>query len=140
MKKAVWVTITGVQINDLGEEDKIELMTHGKLFVKDKSFYIVYSESEISGMAGTTTSVKIQEDRVVLNRMGTSEQRQTFEVGVVNESNYITPFGSMWMRVLPSKVDVAIDSNGGKVSLEYELHIGRDKVSDNKLSIMIEEV
>lgn len=134
------MTITGVQINDLGEEDTIELMTQGKLFIKDKSFYIVYSESEISGMAGTTTSVKIQQDRVILNRMGTSEHRQIFEVGVVNESNYITPFGSMWMRVLPSKVDVAIDQTGGKVNLEYELHIGQDKVSDNKLSIMIEEV
>lgn len=140
MKKAVWVTVTGKQINELGEEETIELMTHGKFFVKDDSFYIIYSETELSGMEGTTTSVKAEDSKVTLNRMGTSEHKQIFEVGVLNESNYVTPFGRMWLKVLPSKVDIDLDSSGGQIDLEYELVIGRDKVSDNKLSINVKEV
>ena len=140
MKKAVWVKVIGTQINDLGEADKIELMTEGKLFMKNNSYYIVYTESEVSGMEGTTTSVRVEEDKVVLNRMGASEHKQTFKAGIPDVGSYVTPFGTMMMKVLPSKVDVNLNSLGGSVDLEYELVIGEEKVSDNKLSILVEEV
>lgn len=139
MKKDVWVQVKGTQMNDIGELDTIELMTEGRLFIRPESYYIVYNESAISGLEGTTTSLKIEPTRVTLNRMGQAELKQTFEEGVMNEGCYVTPYGTMIVGVIPSKVEVDLTDVGGSINLEYELQVGRQKISDNVLSITIKE-
>ncbi|GAW93772.1 DUF1934 domain-containing protein [Calderihabitans maritimus] len=138
MKKDVWVRVKGVQRNERGEEDIIELITEGRLFRKEDSYYIIYRETAISGMEGTTTSLKVEPSRVTLNRMGASEQKQTFEEGLLHTGSYITAFGTFHMSVITSRVDVDLTDDGGSINLEYELQVGREKISDNKLSIMVE--
>lgn len=140
MRKEVLVTVRGTQTNDLGEKDTIELITLGNYFSKNSSYYIMYNETELSGMEGTTTSLKAEPTRVTLNRMGTSELKQVFEEGVHNEGNYVTPYGSMYMRVLPRKVHVDLDDMGGSINLEYEIELAREKLGYNKLSITVREV
>ncbi len=140
VKKNVLVSVKGTQTNDMGEKDTIELVTEGRLFVKDKSYYIMYNESEISGMEGTTTSLKVEPAKVTLNRMGSSEQKSTFEKGVYNSGHYVTPYGMMSIAVNPSKVDVDLTDVGGSINLEYELELGQEKVSDNELFITVQEI
>lgn len=140
MRKEVLVTVKGTQTNDLGEKDTIELVTLGNYFLKNSSYYIMYNETELSGMEGTTTTLKAEPTRVTLNRMGTSEMKQIFEEGVHNEGNYVTPFGSMYMRVLPRKVQVDLDDMGGSINLEYEIELAREKLGYNTLSITVREV
>ncbi len=139
MKKDVLVQVKGTQVNDLGEADTIELITVGTFFIRPGSYYIVYNESAISGMEGTTTALKIEPTRVTLNRMGQAELKQTFEKGVWNEGCYVTPYGSMMVGVIPSKVEVDLTDVGGSINLEYELQVGREKISDNMLSITVKE-
>lgn len=139
MKKNVLVSVLGTQTNDVGEKDTIHLITEGKLFIRPKSYYIVYNESEISGMAGTMTSLKVEPHRVTLNRMGQSAFKQTFEQGVMDEGVYVTPYGSMHLSVIPSKVEVALDDMGGSINLEYELQVDQLKLSDNSLLITVKE-
>jgi uncharacterized beta-barrel protein YwiB (DUF1934 family) len=140
MRKDVLVKVKGTQTNDLGEQDIIELITEGTLFVRPESYYIVYNETVLSGMEGTTTSIKAESQRVTLNRMGTAELKQIFEVGVFNSGNYITPYGTMQLAVLPSKVQVDLTDMGGSIKLEYELKTGSDKISDNLLQISVESL
>ena len=140
MHKEVLVTVTGTRICDLGERETIELVTRGDYFLKNNSFYIVYAESEISGMQGTTTALKAEPGRVTLNRMGVSEFKQIFQQGLYDEGNYITPFGSMYVSVLPSRVQVDLTEAGGSINLEYELEIQRQKTGDHTLHITVEEV
>jgi uncharacterized beta-barrel protein YwiB (DUF1934 family) len=71
--------------------------------------------------------------------MGTAELRQVFEKDVLNHSNYVTPYGAMKLTVIPSKVEVDLTELGGSINLEYELAIGNDRISNNKLSITVEE-
>ncbi|KKM10954.1 hypothetical protein SY88_10865 [Clostridiales bacterium PH28_bin88] len=137
MKKDVLVRVKGVQTNDLGEKDTIELITPGQLFIRPDSYYILYNETEISGMEGTTTSLKVEPSRVTLNRMGTSTQKQTFEKGVLNQGCYVTPYGTMHISVIPSKVQVDLTDMGGSINLEYELQVGQEKISNNELSIIV---
>ncbi len=139
MKKDVWVQVKGTQMNEIGETDTIELMTEGQLFIRSQSYYIVYNESAISGLEGTTTTLKIEPTRVTLNRMGQAELKQTFEEGVMSEGCYVTPYGTMIMGVIPSKVEVDLTDVGGSINLEYELQVGREKISDNILSITVKE-
>lgn len=140
MRKEVLVTVKGTQTNDLGEKDTIELITLGNYFLKNSSYYIMYNETELSGMEGTTTTLKAEPARVTLNRMGSSELKQVFEEGVHNEGNYVTPYGSMYMRVLPRKVQVDLDEMGGSINLEYEIELAREKLGYNTLSITVREV
>ncbi len=139
MKKDVLVTLRGTQTNDLGEKEIIEFFTEGQFFIRPNSFYILYNESAVSGMEGTTTSIKAESQRVIINRMGTSEVRQTFETGVLNDGCYVTPFGSMHISVIPSKVEVDLTDMGGSINLEYELQVDKQKISDNELFITIQE-
>lgn len=140
LRKEVLVTVRGTQTNDLGERETIELITTANYYQKNSSYYIVYNESEISGMAGTTTSLKAEPSRVTLNRMGTAEVKQVFEEGIHNEGNYVTPYGAMWIRVLPWKVEVDLTEMGGSINLEYELELCREKIGYNELSIIVQEV
>lgn len=140
MRKEVLVTVTGTQTSEEGEEDTIKLVTTGSYFQKKSFYYIVYRESEASGMQGATTSIKAEPDRVTLNRMGTSEFRQVFQKGMHNEGNYVTPYGAMYIRVLPWKVEVDLGEGGGSIDLEYEIEAGAQKLGYNRLNITVTEV
>ncbi|GAF25642.1 DUF1934 domain-containing protein [Neomoorella thermoacetica] len=140
LKKDVLVKVRGTQTNDLGEQDSIELITEGRFFIRDQHYYILYNETCLSGMEGTTTSLKVEPRRVTLNRMGTAEQKTTFETGILNYSFYVTPYGTMRISVLPSKVEVDLTERGGSINLEYELQVGQEKISNNQLEITIQHL
>lgn len=140
MNKEVLISVKGTQLNEFGEIDQQELITKGNLFLKKGAYFIMYNESELTGMSGTVTTLKVEPARVTLNRMGTSEQKQVFERGVLHRGSYITPFGKMVMGVTPSKVEVNLTDFGGSINLEYELEVGSEKISDNMLSITVKEV
>ena len=61
--------------SDIDESDAIEVITPGKFIIKDNSYEVVYEESEISGMKGTTTTLKIEEERFILERVGTKNRQ-----------------------------------------------------------------
>ena len=140
MRKEVLVTVRGTQTNELGEKDTIELVTLGSYYLKNSSYYIVYNETELSGMEGTVTSVKAEPTKVTVNRMGSSEMKHVFEEGVPDESSYVTPFGQLFSSVLPRKVQVDLTDVGGSINLEYELELDRQKIGYNELCITVKEV
>jgi len=140
MRKEVLVTVKGTQTNDVGENDTITMVTRGDYYHKKSFYYIIYRESEASGMKGATTTLKAEPCRVTLNRMGTSEFKQIFEKGIYNEGNYISPYGSMFVRVLPRKVEVDLTDSGGSIDLEYEIEAGAQKLGYNTLMITVKEV
>ena len=140
MKRPVLVRVRGTQVKELGERDSIELVTEGRLYSHGQSYYILYRESCLTGLEGTFTSLKIEPTRVILNRSGGTAQRQTFEEGVWDQSYYITPYGTICIGVIPSRVDVDLTESGGSINLEYELQMEQEKVSDNHLSITVQRL
>ena len=61
--KDIMLKITGKQINRNNEieEDTVEFMTEGKLYKKNGSTYIVYEETEMSGLEGVKTTLRIDD-------------------------------------------------------------------------------
>ncbi|MDC4408335.1 DUF1934 domain-containing protein, partial [Acinetobacter baumannii] len=51
---------------DLDKKDIIEVVTPGKFLIDEDGFKAIYEETEISGMDGTTTTLKILGDSFVL--------------------------------------------------------------------------
>lgn len=139
MKKAALITIVGTQRDEYGEENKVHLITAGTFFVHPHGIYLIYNESEVTGMAGATTTLKVQKQKVVLNRMGTTGYRQEFELGMLHEGLYHTDFGTLRMGVQTNKVEISMDEHGGSIYLEYELQIDRSKLSENQLHITVKE-
>lgn len=138
MQKVI-VTVVGTQTGDSGEEDRIELVTAGTFQEKNGIQYITYRESEISGMEGTTTLLKVFGDHLTVVRMGAVEHKQEFFAGEKSYSTYITPFGTMKMSVFTKRLELALVRGTGSLAVEYELEINGRWQSSNTLSVMVRE-
>lgn len=125
MGENVVVKIKTCQIDSKGERDDMELITEGKLYKKNDATYVVYEESEISGMKGTTTTLKILNNCVVMKRFGNSNSELTFEKGRRSKTKYKTAYGDLSMETVTKSVDINIDENlkSLNVNINYDLNI-----------------
>lgn len=139
MAKDFIISIISTQVNREGEKDSIELVTKGKLYKKGNNYYIIYKESKVTGLEGTTTTLKVEDARVTLNRTGMSEGKQVFECGIYNCGRFSTQFGILVFGVHPKVVDVNLTDKGGGINLEYELEIEGELISYNSLVITVKE-
>ncbi|SHE91657.1 Uncharacterized beta-barrel protein YwiB, DUF1934 family [Thermoanaerobacter uzonensis DSM 18761] len=139
MKKAI-ISVKGTQKNDQNESDTIELITEGSFYIKGNTFYVVYEESELSGMDGTTTTLKITEDKVTLLRFGTNKSKMVFEKNKRYESGYDTPYGKILLGILPKDVKVTMSETGGEITIKYALDLNNKTVSNNELYLKVREV
>lgn len=136
--KDVMLKIIGKQLGVDGEENKIEFASEGKFYKKNGAYYIVYNESEISGMQGSTTTLKVQDSKVQMKRYGTNTSKLVFEKGQKHISPYITECGEMLMEVVTHKLDKEINEEGkGKIDIGYRLNISNIAQSNNTISIEI---
>ena len=135
----VVVAVTGTQQDETGDEQRIELMTAGRYYRKNDTDYITYDESQLTGLEGTTTLLKVRENHVVLVRMGVIEQRQEFRLGERNSSTYITPYGTMEMSVTTREMTIDFVRGSGLIAITYELEIEGKWQSTNRLAITIRE-
>ena len=136
--KNIKVNIKGTQIDVEGEKNIIELITEGKFYKKNESYYIVYDESEISGMEGSTTTLKIEDGKISMKRFGSNNSKLVFEKGKKHRSIYETQYGNMDMEVMTSNLDVNIlDEGKGNIDLTYRMNISDMVEVYNTLSIKI---
>lgn len=136
--KNVMLKIKGKQTNTEGEENIIELITEGKLYIKNGSYYLVYDETEISGMEGSTTTLKIQGHKISMKRFGNNSSSLIFEEGKRHRTEYVTAYGDMTIEVITNNVDVSIsDAGKGNIGLSYKLNISDNMESKNNLTIDI---
>lgn len=120
-----------------GEYETIELITEGKFFKEDNRYMAEYEESEISGMEGTKTTLKIEDNSLTIIRRGTTNSNLVFKKGVSDRSIYNTPFGSLEVLIKPTKVDIDVNEKGGKVELEYRMEAAGFEPIDNSLELNI---
>lgn len=136
--KNVILKIKGSQMPVGEEEDVIELMTEGKIYEKNNAKYIVYEESELSGMDGCTTTLKILEDKIEMRRFGNATSQLVFEKGKRHVTNYSTPYGNFRMEILTKRLECTLDEEDkGKISLEYRISLQGLSEGTNKLDIEI---
>lgn len=123
MKKSVLLTICGKQYYPNQEPEVIELMTEGTLEYRDGGWDICYEESELTGMAGVTTSFRLEPGTVILERTGKLQSQMIFRLGIPHESLYQMDFGALLLMVCAQMIEATIDENGGTVDLGYSIAI-----------------
>ena len=67
--KEVMMRIIGTQVNANAEEEQLELITEGKLYEKGEAMYLIYDETELSGMPGCKTRLKLKDGTVKMRRV-----------------------------------------------------------------------
>ena len=68
--KEITLEITGRQQYEGVEEDQMEFVTDGKLYIRNGVVYIIYDETEVSGMEGCKTTIRLGESSVKMRRTG----------------------------------------------------------------------
>lgn len=140
MKKDVLISIKGTVIPDGAAPDVIELITEGRYYNKEGSYYIIYKESETTGFDGVTTTLKVEGDRcVTLTRNGPSSSRLILEKGRRHLCQYDTGYGSLMVGVSGCRILSKLDDIGGELTFHYTLDINSSLVSQNEVSISVKE-
>lgn len=139
MKKDVLIEIRGTQNVD-GEKETVEIITTGQYYLKNKSFYIMYDETESTGYADCKTTVKLDSKNVVsMIRNGAHHSQIIVESGVRHQCNYGTQLGNLIIGIMGNNVVSELNENGGRLEFEYSLDVNTNLASENKVSINVKE-
>ena len=137
--QAVKITVTS-KGRDLSGEEQLEVISYGTLREKQGKWYARYQESETTGMAGATTTIKWDRERVIVLRSGSVEHRQEFYPGLSQASLYKTPELEIPMQTRTSRVQIELLPEGTWVlAIDYELVYFATESKQMQLKIRIEE-
>jgi len=136
MDKDVLISVTGAQTGGPNGEET-ELITKGRFSRQSGAYYITYDESSVTGMLGTTTTLKVDGGVIALVRHGCVNSQFLFEEGKKHLSYYDTPDGSYAVGIFTRKMDVDIDDRGGEITVGYAVDIENTRfgVSDFHMRI-----
>ena len=123
MKTEVVLSIRGRQSYDGQEPDVIELVTDGTMEFRDGGWDISYEESDLTGLAGVTTTFRVEPGKVILERTGNLRSRMVFEKDVPHDSLYQMEFGTLMLTVCAKYLYFDIVPDGGMIDLVYTIDI-----------------
>lgn len=139
--KDIMLKIVGKQItSDSTDEEQIEFITEGKMYERNEALYLVYEESEVSGMPGCKTSLKLKGDTIRMKRFSDKVGLDTvieFQKGCRYEGYYDTPFGAIEMEVLTNNLVNNITQDG-KGTIDIDYHVSLKGLSEGRSSLNIE--
>lgn len=123
MNENAIISIKSSQMSEGEKPDTIELVTGGTLLKEEGGYTIVYQESELTGLEGTTTRLRVEDGRVVLLREGNVNSQMIFEEGEKHLSMYETPYGALAVGIDTRRVSSSIGDAGGEVRIHYDIEI-----------------
>ena len=123
MKRDVVLSLRGTQSYEGQEPDVIELVTEGTMEFRDGGWDISYEESELTGLAGVTTTFRVEPGKVILERTGNLRSRMVFEKDIPHESLYQMAFGTLMITVCARHLYFDIVPDGGMIDLVYSIDI-----------------
>ena len=140
MMKDVWISISNRQSDSPSEENTLIFDTAGHYFFDDGVGVLSYQESELTGLAGTRTSVMIMPNQVVVDRDGMLTGRMVFREGTRDSFPYNTPYGQMMLGIDTRKIRHNFNENGGDVEIDYVTDLAHTFVARNKFRISVKEM
>ena len=123
MKLPVILNICGKQYYDGQQPDVIELTTEGTMEAIAGGWELSYEESDLTGLAGVTTTFRVEGDRIILRRTGKLNSQMIFQQGVIHESLYHMEFGALLITVCAKQIECALSQQGGTVDLVYAITV-----------------
>ncbi len=116
----VKVNIHTTQYNEYGETNEIKVKSTGTLYEKNNNTYVIYKEKEEG--RETTTSIKIEKDKVTIKRFGDVNSTMVFVADNTTSSNYATSQGMFVIEVETTKLNIENDKNI-TINIDYNIEI-----------------
>lgn len=137
--KDIMMRIIGTQFGEDRAEEQMEFITEGKLYEKGEAMYLLYDETEISGMPGCKTRLKLKDGVIKMKRVGKNIGIDTeiqFEKGKRYTGYYDTPYGAIEMEVLTNHLESTLSPDGtGTLDIDYDISLKGLLEGRNKLNI-----
>ena len=139
MIKNILIKLEGSQEVNSQKVDSVELTTAGKIEYIDEEWKIVYKESQLTGMKGTTTTIIVEKTgKITLNRSGTTNSCLVFEEGQKHMSYYDMGQGAFTISVYTEYLEADINKLGGEIEIEYLLEIDNKMMGSNTIRLEFE--
>ena len=139
--KETMVKISANQVSDELGEDTMEFFTEAKLYEKNGALYLIYEESELSGIPGCRTRLKVKDDKVQMKRFGEGAgigNEIRFEKGKRFTGYYPTPMGPIEIEVLTnSLVNNITYEDKGSLDIDYSISLKGLLEGRNRLNITL---
>lgn len=139
--KEIFVKIRGEQAADTDGKSTMEFITEAKLYERGDALYLVYEETELSGIPGCKTRLRLKGDEVQMKRIGEGAgigHEIHFEKGKRYEGLYDTPFGAIEMEVLTNQLENTLSPDGGgHIDIDYSISLKGLLEGRNKLNITL---
>ena len=139
MKKDVIISIKRLQQSQGETQDPITLVTAGRYYRKNGSYYISYEETELTGLEGTRTTLRIKPNAVRLVRTGLYPSELVFEQGKRHMSLYSTPYGNMEIGVRARRLNSTLELTGGRLEIDYDIEINHMLAGQSLFRIDVRE-
>ncbi len=123
MSIPVILSIQGRQTYVGQEPELVRLDTEGTMEFRNGGWDITYEESELTGLAGVTTTFRVEPDKVTLTRTGKLTSTMVFQEGVPHDSLYRMEFGALMISVNATRLFFDIVPDGGSIDLVYNIII-----------------
>lgn len=139
-EKEVILYVRGEQYFDGIDPDGTELITEGTMTIsEDGTITLEYPETELTGMAGTTTRFTLQGGTVTLTRSGTVNSQMIFQQGVLHSSLYETPFGTLTVDISTSRLAHRLNEHGGLLEIRYAISVEHRVTGNHQFKIRVRE-
>jgi uncharacterized beta-barrel protein YwiB (DUF1934 family) len=135
MKKKAIITVVSKQSGS--DDSAIEVVTPGEYYKEEDSYIAVYDETELSGMEGTKTTLKISPEDFLLTRVGTTNAEMKFKKDAKEVTMYDTPYGVLELKLETKDLRITLDDDGGDVEINYNLAISGQKPQNTVLKVNI---
>lgn len=134
------ISIKGSVFSENAAPDVIEVITEGRYCTNGGKRYISYKESEMTGLEGVTTTLKVDGSQAVtLIRTGKSNSRLIIAKGERQLCRYGTDYGDLMVGISGCHIDSRLNDKGGELSFNYTLDINSNLVSHNEIFISVRE-
>ena len=126
-------------LDQQGEQERIQLKTRGSFLRRGNSFFITYEETEATGYAGCTTTMKVaaDESRVAMLRFGPASSQLIIEKGVRHVCHYETGVGALTLGVAADELRCQLTDAGGQAFFSYTLDDGTQELSRNLVEVTV---
>ncbi len=136
-EKNVRITVRGTQYAEGEQPQTLELITDGTFSRTADAFWIRYTESEMTDMAGVETCFRVTDDEIVLTRTGRLESEMVFRVGEKTESLYDVGVGALLLSVSAKRVWIDLGDEGGSFEFDYLVELEHTPVSSNTYRVTV---
>ena len=107
---------------------------------KGGKYYVIYKEDEQSGLDNTKTTLKWDDEHVIVMRSGSVDHRQEFRRGYVDKSLYQTPYMKIPLTTETSYVYTHFRNGMWQLEMEYTLYHDDKPYGEMKILIEVEEI